>query len=130
MKDELRFVFHGYAVWLETEQFPQTGAIPTTFCDKNDLDLVVQVASQELNVVPIPAPHLTALYGISHLGEEEIRQRFQNLAIELRGLVLPMMQPSGFLSDVEIEGENGGLMVGRMDKDVLNASMNASSHLT
>lgn len=115
MKDGLRFVFHGYAIWLETEQF-STAAVPTKFCEKNDLDRALQVASEELKVLPIPAPHLTALYGISHLAEDEIRQRFRDLACELRGMVLPIMEPSGFLSDVEIEGKNGGLMVGRLDR--------------
>jgi hypothetical protein len=118
MKDGLRFVFHGYAVWLETEQFSTSSAIPTKFGETNDLDQALQVVSQELNVVPIPAPHLTALYGISHLGHDEIRQRFRDLTAELKGMVLPLMQPSGFLSDVEIEGENGGQMVGYyVDRD-------------
>lgn len=106
----LRYVFHGYAVWLEVEQFPCTMA-SSDVGKYDDLEQAIQVASEELNVYPIPVPHLTALYGISHLSEVDVRQRFRDIAIELQSHEIPVMQPVSFLSDVEIEGLNGGAMV-------------------
>jgi len=113
-KEGLRFVFQGYAIWLEAEQFPSSA--PTNLLSErsrdNDLDQAIRVASQELDVHPIPAPHLTALYGINHLPEHEVQQRFRDLANELQDWdQSPMLEPDGFLSDIEIEGVNGGEMV-------------------
>ena len=47
LKDTLRFSFSGYSIWLDPEQFD------------SDLDNAIKVASKELGVYPIPAPHVT-----------------------------------------------------------------------
>jgi hypothetical protein len=107
VKDVLRFAFQGYAIWLEAEQFP----ISNNNNKNNDLDQVIRTASHELNVFPIPVPHLTMLYGISHLSEREVRKRFQDLALQLQEEDSPLLQPDGFLSNTEIDGINGGGMV-------------------
>eukprot|EP00429_Kryptoperidinium_foliaceum_P038562 CAMPEP_0176178206 /NCGR_PEP_ID=MMETSP0120_2-20121206/91311_1 /TAXON_ID=160619 /ORGANISM="Kryptoperidinium foliaceum, Strain CCMP 1326" /LENGTH=249 /DNA_ID=CAMNT_0017516355 /DNA_START=13 /DNA_END=762 /DNA_ORIENTATION=- len=113
VKDGLRFVFQGYAIWLDVEQFQ----VPSSEWGSglragrsNDLERAISVSSQELNVYPIPAPHLTALYGINHLSESDTRKRFQDLAESLQGEEWPILEPDGFTSDVEIAGINGGLM--------------------
>ena len=121
----LAFPFQGYAIWLDLEQQQQPLFLnPTTRHTtaatvdetKTDLDDALRIASAELGVAPIPAPHVTALYGIQHLSEDEVRQRFQDVANELfwfkqRWLSWPLLEPMGFLSDVEIAGKNGGQMV-------------------
>jgi hypothetical protein len=119
-KERLRFVFQGYAIWYELEQFPTTANTLDGVVEADtamlDLEQALWTAAKELSVGPIPAPHLTALYGINHLSEGEVRQRFHDLSLWLRQqrndveewLVL---EPSGFLSDVEVEGVNGGQMV-------------------
>jgi len=157
----LRFRFHGYAIWLDLEQFPSTiprtitatttasllhaGSIGTTSSSssssvadveagdgdnkqqqqeqilplpsttnpkKDDLDQVLQVTSRDWGVVSIPAPHVTALYGISHLDEADVRQRFHSLVNTLP--LWPLLEPVGLRSDIEIEGINGGQMVGTL----------------
>lgn len=97
-KPSLRFLFSGYSIWLEPEQF---GA---------DLDLVLQTASEELGVFPIPAPHLTVTYGMSHLSESEIVKRLRSIVKDLASW--PTVEFKGFLSDIEMDGVRGGLMVG------------------
>ena len=97
VQDPLRFVFSGYSVWLELEQFHR------------DLDRAIQTASTELGVRPIPAPHVTVVYGISHLPQEEVRKRFMEVVEKIP--LWPPLKHKGFVSDVEWNGVNGGLMV-------------------
>ena len=114
IKDLLRFSFQGYAVWLEAEQFPSfldTASPHKSDAQNNDLDQVIRTASQDLDVFPIPVPHMTMLYGITHLPEREVRKRFQYLALQFQEEEWPILQPEGFLSDIEINGLNGGEMV-------------------
>jgi hypothetical protein len=115
LKEKLRFRFQGYAIWLEIEQFPASDSDGEgrQAPQKNDLECAIQTASKELGVYPIPSPHLTALYGINHLAEAEVRNRFQDLSRQLRNgeMDWPLLEPSGFLSDVEFEGIDGGEMV-------------------
>ena len=47
LNDALRFSFSGYSIWLDPEQY------------NSDLDKAIKVASKELGVYPIPAPHVT-----------------------------------------------------------------------
>jgi hypothetical protein len=99
--DMLRFAFSGYSIWLEPEQF------------HSDLDSAIQVSSKELDAYPIPAPHVTLIYGITDLLEKEMINRFQSVfSNEVR--TWPPLRHKGFISDIEIEGVNGGLMVKRI----------------
>jgi hypothetical protein len=132
----LAFQFQGYAIWLDLEQqqhqqqhepkpcflnpppHTTTTSVEET---KQDLDDALRTAGAELGVAPIPAPHVTALYGIQHLSEDEVRQRFQDVANELfwfrqRWSSWPLLEPVGFLSDVEIAGKNGGQMVSTLQQ--------------
>ena len=134
----LAFQFQGYAIWLDLEQQqqqqhqhepkpfflnPSPPHTTTTLVEetKQDLDDALRTASAELGVAPIPAPHVTALYGIQHLSEDEVRQRFQDVANELfwfrqRWSSWPVLEPVGFLSNVEIAGKNGGQMVSTLQQ--------------
>ena len=96
-KSRLRFVFSGYSVWLEPEQF------------QGDLDEIIQTASQELSTFPIQAPHATVLYGISHIPENEARRRFKNLDDKISEW--PPLEQKGIQTEIEIEGVDGGEMV-------------------
>ena len=96
----LRYSFAGYSIWLDPEQFDA------------DLDNAIHVASTELGVYPIPEPHITLMYGIKRMSEVEARKRFRgvfsnNAAVQK----WPTMQQQGFVSDVELDGVNGGTMV-------------------
>jgi hypothetical protein len=97
----LDFVFKGYSIWLELEQV------------ESDLDKAVDAAALDLDVHAIPgtltgvfvrtlcgvgvkisnhrllfpllAPHVTVIYGISHLSEDECLKRFrEDLATRLQ----------------------------------------------
>ena len=65
----LNFEFRGYSVWLELEQV-----------NGGDIDQALDVASRDLHVHRIPAPHVTVEYGMNHLGsEQEYLDRFDQL---------------------------------------------------
>jgi hypothetical protein len=98
IQEPLRCFFSGYSVWLELEQFD------------GDLDSALHTASKELNVYAIPAPHVTVVYGVSHLPEWEARKRFQEVVFK-RISSWPSLKHKGFRTDVELEGVDGGLMV-------------------
>lgn len=90
----LDFEFRGYSVWLELEQI------------HSDLDKAIQAAAVALDVHEIPAPHVTAIYGIDHLSEDEILQRFRNdLAPRLTRW--PVLHTKGFRVDVSLDGVAG-----------------------
>jgi hypothetical protein len=109
----LQFEFKGYSVWLEPVQYD------------NDLSLAIKTASQELGVLPIPMPHVTAIYGMTHLSSEtEAIRRFRNAALECRSTNAnnnknknkhekcpPPLEYKGIVSGVEWDGINGGTMV-------------------
>ena len=66
----LRFIFSGYSLWLELEQKD---------IDRNgqgDLDRAMIDAADRFNLGgPIPSPHVTALYGIDTIADEEEMRR-------------------------------------------------------
>jgi len=94
----LDFVFRGYSVWLELEQ------------TANDLDKALEAAAQDLDVECIPAPHVTAIYGISHLPETEVLRRFQeNLVPRVQSW--PELRVKGFKVDKCFDGVDGQEMV-------------------
>lgn len=96
--EPLRFIFSGYSVWLELEQFD------------GDLDSALHTTSKELSVHAIPAPHVTVVYGVSHLPESEARKIFREVVLD-RIPYWPQLKHKGFLTDVEWDGVNGGQMV-------------------
>jgi hypothetical protein len=109
IQEPLRFIFSGYSVWLELEQFD------------GDLDSALHTASKELSVHSIPAPHVTVVYGVSHLPEWEARKRFREVVLE-RISSWPPLKHKGFLTDVEWEGVDGGQMVRKTARAVKEIS--------
>lgn len=127
----LRYVFSGYSIWLELEQRDidiNTG--------RGDLDRAMLDAADYFYLGgAIPSPHVTALYGIDTIADEdEIRRRFREDVkrillneAEMRKRRLrmedqdgddsrveklwPDLVSTGIIVDVECDGVNGGRMV-------------------
>lgn len=95
----LDFVFKGYSIWLELEQ-----AID------NDLDKALEAAAFDLDVDVIPEPHVTAIYGMSHLSETEVLRRFREGLVP-RVEAWPELRVKGFRVDKSFDGVDGQEMV-------------------
>ena len=109
LRPPLRFVFKGWSIWLDVEA---EGTPPGKFTD------ALAYAARRHAVQPIPAPHVTVIYGIDHIAEEAVRRRFRSLEASLSQLregrndtaVWPPLASKGVLSDIELEGVDGGTM--------------------
>lgn len=112
----LRFVFSGYSLWLELEQegIDADG--------RGDLDRAMIDAADRFRLGgAIPSPHVTALYGIDTIDdEEEVRRMFRDdvtgVLMETAerkgtGKMWPDLDATGMIVDVEFDGVNGGKMV-------------------
>lgn len=122
LRTPLRFTFKGWSIWLDLQQSPT-----------RDIDAAISYAASRENVHPIPAPHVTVLYGMNHLDEDNIRRRFRELnatiasigtsigngqsgddtagnTISKAGGRWPTLLPKGVLVDTEYDGVNGGTM--------------------
>lgn len=99
-KEPLKFVFSGYSIWLEPEQF------------QNDLELVVEEATARLGLPHgVPTPHVTAIYGMTHLSEAQARKKFQQIFSDnFAYLAWPVLKHAGFQNGIELNGVNGGEM--------------------
>ena len=104
LKEPLRFVFSGYSIWLEPEEFKLDE-------ESGDLELAIQTSSIALALpFGIPSPHVTAIYGMRHLSEMEVRQRFQKVGKLIYEWCPIVLKQKGFRNDVEIKGVLGGEM--------------------
>eukprot|EP00804_Cyclotella_cryptica_P027456 CCRYP_008875-RA/>CCRYP_008875-RA protein AED:0.04 eAED:0.04 QI:177/1/1/1/1/1/2/732/210 len=122
----LRFIFSGYSLWLELKQFN----ISTD--GRGDLSRMVDDAAIKFQTVPIPMPHVTALYGIE-LEEEDVRRIFREDVRRVleeksserrkksgfddsgsRKALWPDLEALGILVDVEYNGVNRGTMVSHL----------------
>ncbi len=115
----LRYIFSGYSIWLELEQEK---------IDKNgvgDLEFAVKEAADEFNLGgAIPAPHVTALYGITTIATDQeainifrkdvitaITNRAEKQQHETAVKKLwPDLTATGILVGAEFDGVNGGEM--------------------
>lgn len=115
----LRYIFSGYSVWLELEQEEDDGI--------GDLEFAVKDAVDEFHLGgAIPAPHVTALYGITTIAtdkeainifREEVMEAITNRAEKRRkegtgnnGKLWPDLDATGILVGAEFDGVNGGEM--------------------
>jgi len=64
IREPFRFVFRGYSIWLELSQ------------TDHDLDNAVAKAAMDNGLFPIPEPHCTVIYGVTHMTEAEARRSF------------------------------------------------------
>ena len=109
LRPPLRFVFKGWSIWLDVEA---EGTPPGKFTQ------ALAYAARRHAVQPIPAPHVTVIYGIDHIDEEAVRRRFRSLEASLSQLregrndtaMWPPLASKGVLSDIELEGVDGGTM--------------------
>jgi hypothetical protein len=90
----LDFVFKGYSIWLELEQV------------ENDLDKALEAAAVDLDVDVIPEPHVTAIYGMTHLTETQVLQHFRESLIP-KVQSWPELRVQGFKVDKSFDGING-----------------------
>lgn len=124
LRPPLRFVFKGWSVWLDVEEPPtgnnsaSTTNANTTTTTTGPFTEALAYAADRHGVRPIPAPHITVIYGIDHIDEDMVLRRFRSLGESLTQLMLgrndtamwPPLTPKGVLSDIEIDGVNGGTM--------------------
>ena len=97
-REPLLFSFVGYSIWLELEQHD------------SDLDRILRAAATDEGVLTIPCPHVTVLYGMEHLTEEEVRNRFrEKIATEIEAW--PRIHAKGLLCDKSFDGVDGEEMV-------------------
>lgn len=99
LRDPLHFRFTGYTIWLEFEE--------ESF--NFDLSRAISKVSEDLGLLPIPSPHVTAIYGMTHLSLEEVIEKW-NLEVKSKIRSWPEFMPSGLIVDVERAGIDGGLM--------------------
>lgn len=111
----LRFVFSGYSLWLELEQqdIDNNG--------QGDLDRAMIDAADRFHLGgAIPSPHVTALYGIDTISEEDkmrrvFREDVKRVLLEdaekrRRRKLWPDLSATGIIVGTEFDGVNGGTM--------------------
>jgi len=79
--------------------------------DNNDVSTTIKQYAKEKGLLPIPQAHVTAIYGMVHLSEEDVRARFREFVTKQRFSSWPSLKPVGLVVDVELDGIDGGLMV-------------------
>ena len=117
LRPPLRFIFKGWSVWLDVEEPPGSSDANATITTGPFTEALAYAASRH-SVHPIPAPHVTVIYGIDHIDEDMVLRRFRSLDDSLVQLMLgrndtamwPPLTSKGVLSDIEIDGVNGGTM--------------------
>uniref|UniRef100_A0A6V2NWX6 Uncharacterized protein n=1 Tax=Ditylum brightwellii TaxID=49249 RepID=A0A6V2NWX6_9STRA len=95
-REPLRYEFAGFTIWLELEQFD------------SDLSNAIQYFADTHGLLPLPRPHVTALYGMTHLNESEAISLFRSIPSHLPEKRWPAFQrPVGVLMDIAQNGVNG-----------------------
>jgi hypothetical protein len=97
-------------VWLELEQ------------RDGDLAKAGAMAAAEKGLHPIPEPHCTVLYGVSHMSEDEAKQCFRNKVVPLLKDGWPPLSAKGPYSGVSYDGVNGD----EMDMSWIELSLHTS----
>ena len=98
-REPLRFHFVGYTIWLELEEESYN----------YDLRGTIESIARDLNLQPIPYPHVTAIYGMTHISsQEEILEKWDEVKLKIKNW--PDLIPKGFITDVELAGVDGGTM--------------------
>ena len=114
-------LLQGYSVWLDLVQDgPDEShaplsppAAPTERARGDDgggddaAEAVASVAAA-LGLAPVPAPHVTALYGADHLDEAGARAAFARVRAAVPRW--PRLRPVAVLADVELAGVGDGQM--------------------
>jgi hypothetical protein len=99
IREPFQFVFKGYSVWLELAQ------------TDSDLEEATAHAALEKGLFPIASPHVTVIYGVSHLSEEEALRRFrEKVSSSIKHW--PALNTEGSYVGVSYDGVDGEEMVG------------------
>jgi hypothetical protein len=92
----LQWVFKGLTVWIEYEEH------------ENDLSNAVDGASQFYGTERIPMPHSTAIYGMTHLSEQEAVEKLEKVAKAFpNGWPSIMDRPISVKQDIAVVGRPG-----------------------
>lgn len=92
----LQWVFKGLTIWIEFEEHDQ------------DLSKAVEGASQFYGTERIPMPHSTAIYGMTHLSEEEAMEKLDSVLKAFPdGWPSIMDRPISVKQDLAVEGRPG-----------------------
>jgi hypothetical protein len=94
-RTRLQWEFHGLTLWLEFEEF--------------DLDLskAIDFAVQMYGTEKIPLPHTTAIYGMTHLTQEQAKAKLAVVPEVLSGWKNVLDPPKGLTCDIAEEGKPG-----------------------
>ena len=106
-RDPLSFSFCGHTLWLQMEEVD------------NDLTKALQYAVDFHGLHPIPEPHATLIYGMTHLSKEQVMNIFQNefmSFIKSQNSNQSKLQTVGILADKTFDGVNGENMVRNFSK--------------
>lgn len=85
-------------MWLELEQHD------------GDLGKAVAMAAADKGLLPIPEPHCTVLYGISHMSEDEFKECFRNKVVPSLKDGWPPLSAKGPYFGVSYDAVNGDEM--------------------
>lgn len=92
----LQWVFKGLTLWIEYEEHDQ------------DLTRAIDGASQFYGTERIPMAHSTAIYGMTHLSEQEAMAKLEDVAKAFpNGWPSTMDRPISVKQDIAIEGRPG-----------------------
>lgn len=92
----LQWVFKGLTIWIEFEE------------KDNDLSRAVNEAARFYGTELIPVPHSTAIYGMTHLSEQEATEKLEEVAKAFPdGWPSKMDRPISVKQDIAIEGRPG-----------------------
>jgi len=91
------FTFTGYSIWLDPHG--------------PNASLGIKALSDKLGLELIPSPHVTLLYGVHYVNDQDAIERFREVCrvvTEKGGC--PPFKPVGVVCDVEFAGVDGGTM--------------------
>mmetsp|Transcript_10192 Transcript_10192/g.15049 ORF Transcript_10192/g.15049 Transcript_10192/m.15049 type:complete len:300 (+) Transcript_10192:458-1357(+) len=90
----LQWEFYGLTLWLELEEF------------ENDLTHAVQDATDKYGVERIPVSHTTAIYGMTHLTQQEACAKLQTVRNQIPQWPR-FSKPTGVVQDIAVCGRPG-----------------------
>lgn len=88
VREPLRYNFEGYSITLTLEQFD------------SDLDKALVFAAARHGLEPVPEPHVTLLYYLVDLSEEEVRRLFRE-QVRFTITSWPPLEAVGLLAGIE-----------------------------
>uniref|UniRef100_A0A7S4JH26 Protein kinase A anchor protein nuclear localisation signal domain-containing protein n=1 Tax=Odontella aurita TaxID=265563 RepID=A0A7S4JH26_9STRA len=98
LRPPLQWEFEGLTIWVELEEFD------------SDMTNVISDLSSTFGVQAIPQSHATAIYGMTHLSDEEAKRRLRGFvqdAIAHSGGWPSFRRPTGIVQDVAVAGNPG-----------------------